>query len=365
MMKDKLTRVRTQLILDEPFFGQLALRLPLVEDNSIPTAAVDGRNIFYNRDFIAGKSDAETKTILAHEVMHCVFDHVTRRGDRNPRKWNKAGDYVINLVLKNTGFVPVANWLFDTKYADMTADEVYSLLPGDGGGKGGTPGSSGEPMDDCRDADPDVSHEVATDWKIATVQAANQARAEGRLPSAMARFVDELTTPKLDWRAMLRRFITDVSKDDYSWLRPNRHFLTQGFFLPSLYSESMGEVVVVIDTSGSIDGPTLSAFGAEIKAIVDNCRPSATHVIYCDSAVNHVDKFTPDEELKFDAHGGGGTDFRPPFKYVEDNNIRPTCLVYLTDLYGPVGDEPEYPTMWVCTTNKEAPWGQTIPIDLA
>lgn len=274
-MKDKLTRVRTQLILDEPFFGQLALRLPLIEDNSIPTAAVDGRNIFYNRDFIADKSDNETKTILAHEVMHCVFDHITRRGERNPRKWNKAGDYVINLVLKNTGFVPVANWLYDTKYADMTADEVYGLLPDEKGFVG-----LGDPMDECRDADPDVSHEVATDWKIATVQAANQARAEGRLPAALARFVEELTTPRLDWRAMLRRFITEASKNDYSWLRPNRHFLTQGFFLPSLHSESMGEVVVVIDTSGSIDGPTLNAFGAEIKAIVDNCRPSTTHVIY-------------------------------------------------------------------------------------
>lgn len=354
---DQLTRARTQLILDHPFFGQLALRLPLVERPEIPTAAVDGKHIFYNPDFMARHNGGKTKTILAHEVMHCVFDHIGRRNDRNPRKWNQAGDFVINLALVDAGFEPVDGWLYNKAYVGMSADEVYQLLPDDAGeGK--------DPLDECMDGDPDDVDTTATNWKIATIQAANQARAEGKLPASLARFVEELTTAKIDWKAMLRRFITETAKDDYSWMRPNRRFIEQGFFLPTLFSETMGEIVVVIDTSGSIDQATLNAFGGEIKAIVQGARPSKTHVIYCDSSVNHVDEFGPNDDLKFEMHGGGGTDFRPPFAYVEEKAIKPVCLVYLTDLWGPYGDAPEYPVMWVCTTDKVCSWGETVPIEV-
>lgn len=353
-VKNQLTRARTQLILDHPFFGQLALRLPLVERPEIPTAAVDGKHIYYNPDFMASHNGGETKTILAHEVMHCVFDHIGRRNDRNPRKWNQAGDYVINLALVDAGFEPVKGWLYNKAYIGMSADEVYSLLPDDGD----------DPLDECMDGDPSDTDTTATDWKIATIQAANQARAEGKLSQSLARFVEELTAAKIDWKAMLRRFITETAKDDYSWMRPNRRFLSQGIFLPNLYSETMGEIVVVIDTSGSIDQDTLNAFGGEIKAIVQGARPAKTHVIYCDAAVNHVDEFGPNDDLAFAMHGGGGTDFRPPFSYVEEKAIKPVCLVYLTDLWGPYGDAPEYPVMWVCTTDKVCSWGETVPIDV-
>ena len=356
---NQLTRARTQLILDHPFFGQLALRLPLVEKPGIPTAAVDGKHIYYNPDFMAKHNGEETKTILAHEVMHCVFDHIGRRSDRDHRKWNQAGDYVINLALTDAGFSPVAGWLHSTAYRDKTTDEVYTMLPDNDG-----PDGPGDPLDDCMDSDLDDVTATATDWKIATIQAANMARSEGKLPASLARFVEELTAPKIDWKAMLRRFITETAKDDYSWQRPNRFFMNQGFILPSLFSETMGEIVVVIDTSGSINQHTLDAFGSEIKAIVQGARPSKTHVIYCDAEVNHVDEYGPNDELMFAMHGGGGTDFRPPFDYVAEKSIKPVCLVYLTDLYGTWGAAPEFPVMWVCTTNRVCDWGETIPIDV-
>ena len=355
---DQLTRARTQLILDQCFYGQLALRLSLVEDPGIPTAAVDGKHIFYNPDFMAKHNGEETKTIIAHEVMHCVYDHIGRRNDRNPRKWNQAGDYAINLALVDSGFRPVDGWLYSKVYVGMSTDEIYSLLPESEGGDGR------EPLDECRDGDLESAHETATDWKIATIQAANQARAEGKLPSSLARLIEELTAVKIDWKAVLRRFITETSKDDYSWMRPNRRFLGVGYYLPSLYSETMGEIVVVIDTSGSIDQGTLNAFGAEIKAITQGTRPSKTHVIYCDSEVNHVDEFEPNDDMVFTMYGGGGTDFRPPFAYVDEKGIKPVCLVYLTDLYGPYGSAPDYPVMWVCTTNNVCSWGETIPIEV-
>ncbi len=126
----------------------------------------------------------------------------------------------------------------------------------------------------------------------------------------------------------------------------------------------MGEIVVAIDTSGSISQEMLNTFGGEIKAIVQSSRPTKTHVIYCDSEVNHVDEFGPNDDLHFDMHGGGGTAFAPPFAYVAEKSIKPVCLVYLTDGYGSFPAAPEYPTMWVCTTDVVAPFGETVPIEV-
>lgn len=356
----QLTRARTGLVLDAPFFGMLALRLQLVEEPKIPTAAVDGKHIFYNPEFIAKQSYEETKTLIGHEVMHCVFEHIGRRGDREPRRWNQAGDFVINDVLVDSGFTPIKGWLHNRAYAGMTTDHVYEMLPPNDGN-----GGAGDPLDDCQDGAPDDATVNNVDWKIATVQAAQAAQAMGKLPGKLARFIDELTNPKVDWRAMLQRFISETSKNDYSWQRPNERFLGQGFYLPTLHSETMGEIVVAIDTSGSIDQATLNAFGSEIKAIVQTSRPSKTIVIYCDSDVNHVDEFGPNDELHFEMHGGGGTAFKPVMDYVTENNITPVCLVYLTDLYGDHKfAAPDYPVLWCCTTDVVASFGETIPIEI-
>jgi predicted metal-dependent peptidase len=353
----RLTRARTWLLLDFPFFGELALRLKLVERNSIPTLAVDGRHIFYNAEFVATLSDALTRSALAHEVFHCVFDHIGRRVDRDPRKWNQAGDYVINAQLKTCGLEIGSGWLYNPVYNGMTTDQIYHLLSDSGG-------DCDDPLDDCMDGDSDTNEVMATDWKIATIQAANSAKQAGKLPDSLARFIEALTTPKVDWRERLRRFVTETSKDDYSWMRPNKHFLGQGFYLPSLYSERMGEIVVAVDTSGSIDQKTLNVFGAEIRAIVQSARPSKTTVIYCDSEINHVDVFSPEDELHFELHGGGGTDFCPPFTYLEKENTVPVCFVYLTDMCGRFPADPGYPVLWCATTDALAPFGETVPIEV-
>lgn len=374
----KLTKARAALIMDQPFFGTLALRLILVERFDIPTLAVDGKHIFYNPDFIAKLELPLVKSAVAHEVMHCVLDHVTRRGDRDPEGWNIAGDYVGNAILKDAGFQLGDGWLYDPQYNGMTTDHVYSLLPktgGKGGGGSAPPGTSSDsfwtpdspngPLCDVMQTPFDDRELEAQDWKVATIQAANAAKAQGRLTGALQRFVDEITDTKVDWKEQLRRFITERSKEDYSWTHANRHFLSQGIYIPSLYSETMGEVVIVIDTSGSIDDPTLKAFASEIEAIRDNARPARTHVIYCDCSIDHVAEFEVNDLFRIETHGGGGTDFRPPFEYVNEHSIRPACLVYLTDLYGSWPDHPpEYPVMWVCTTDRECSWGETLRIEV-
>ena len=360
--RDLLTNARTSLLLDHFFFGRLALYLEFVEEPECKTLAVDGKHIFYNPDFILTLSRDLIKSALVHEVMHCVFTHMSRRGSRAPRKWNMAGDYAINDIIKQAGFVLDKNWLHNPAYVGMSAEHIYDLLPDDGSG-----GSGKESQDEIRDAAESEAGktDMAIDWQIATTQAAQAAKEHGSVPKGLERIIGDITTPKVPWREVLQRFITQISKDDYTWSRPNKKFLQQGFFMPSLYSESMGEIAVVIDTSGSIDQPTLDAFGAEIKAIVAQTRPSKTVVVYCDAEVNHVDEYGPGEDMKFVAHGGGGTDFRPPFNLMAKRDTPPVALVYLTDMYGPFPkQEPDYPVLWCATSNVVGPFGETLRIDL-
>lgn len=355
-----LSLARSKLLLNHCFFGMLALRLQLVENKDLPTLAVDGRHIFYNPDFILTLSSELLQAAVAHEVMHCALEHISRRGARNPNRWNFAGDYAINQILKDVGFEIGEKWLLSPQYAGMTADQIYNMLPDDP-----SDGSGGQSaLDEIMPGGPGDVDTVAAEWQVATVQAANAAKASGKLPGSLDRFVEGITAPKVDWRSQLQRFFTSVSKDDYSWTRPNKRFLSMGLYLPSLYSEAMGPVAIAIDTSGSINNETLQAFGAEIRALVGSSRPSEIHVIYCDAEVNHVDKFTPDDDMQFKPHGGGGTDFRPPFDYLLQNDIRPEVFVYLTDMMGPFPQDPGYPVIWCATTKDVGPFGQTIPIEI-
>lgn len=357
MVAEQLTRARTALILDHPFFGQLALRLRLVEHAQTRTLSVDGKTIRYNPEFVAGLTPALTRSAMVHEVGHCVFEHFGRRNGRNPRKWNRAGDYVINAMIKDSGFEIGKSWLYDPAFAGMTTDQIYNLLPDSDDDKD-------NPFDDVMDGDPDSNETDATDWKIATIQAATSAKAMGKLPNSMARFLDEITTPKVDWRSVLRRFVTEISKNDYTWMRPNRRYAAQGISLPTMYDETMGHIVIGIDTSGSIDQHTLNTFGAEVTAVVQTVRPSKTTVIYCDAAVNHVDEFGPNDELHFEMHGGGGTDFKPPFELLRQQGITPACFIYLTDMYGRFPSDPGYPVLWCATSDVVGPFGDTVQIEV-
>ncbi|MDM0116884.1 VWA-like domain-containing protein [Variovorax sp. J22R133] len=362
----QITHARSGLILDHGFFGMLALRLELKEmpedmkarliaRKKTPTLAVDGKRVFYDPPFILSMTPAVTKSALAHEVMHCVFEHIGRRNGRNPGKWNSAGDYVINQVLEDSGFELGKGWLIEPAFKNMSADHIYSLLPdGDDG--------DDDSLCDVMDGDPADQDLQDVEWKVATVQAAQAAKAQGTLPDAMKRFIDELTAPQVNWREQLQRFVTQISKNDYSWMRPNKRHLSQGFYLPTLYSENMGVMAVAIDTSGSIDKPTLTAFGGEITAIHATVRPEKLFVIYCDARVNHVDEFGANDVLHFDMHGGGGTDFNPPFNWLRDKGHEPECLVYLTDMYGGFPSHVDFPVLWCATTDVKGPIGETIRI---
>lgn len=384
----KLTKARSALILDHPFFGSLALRLKLIEKvgmvvnggMQMSTMAVDGKHVFYHPEFVNSLSQAHLKFVIAHEVMHCVWSHMTRVAHRNAIKWNMAGDYVINDMLKTLkdprsgvamfDMPPGGLWSAQFAGPDWTADKVYNHLPDPpGGGKGGGKDDNGGAFDHVLGGDPEGPPQDAADraqtereWKVATIQAANSAKMAGNMPAELERFLSDLYKPQVNWVERLRQFVSETTRNDYDWRRPNKRFVPD-LYMPSLYDETVGEIAVVIDDSGSIGQKTLEIFGAEIIAIMQDVRPSTTHLIYCDANVSAHYELTPDEPPILKCHGGGGTDFRPPFDMLEEKQIMPKCLVYLTDLYGSAHDRPpEYPVMWVCINEQVAPWGDTIPI---
>lgn len=376
----KMVKARANLVMGHPFFGTLALRLKMVEDPSIETASCDGTSIRYNPKFVNKLPLSKVQGMIAHEVMHPAFLHHTRRGSRDKNKWNQACDYSINTILHNAGFdLPEGKYL-NPAYDGMTAEHIYALIPddpkddngqGQGQGQGNDPGGDGG-VDDSPNSQnsggsqSQQNHEEA-EWKVAVAQAVHVAKQAGHLPGDIERMMEELFEPVLPWRNILRRFMTEKCNDDFSWTRGNRRFIAQGLYLPSRLSDAaMGEIVVVIDTSGSIGQKELTEFGSEIKSIVDEARPSKVRVIYCDSHIAHIDEFGPDDDLQFAAHGGGGTDFRPPFKWLEENQIVPRALVYLTDGYGPFPEqEPDFPTLW-CINNHDItpPHGEHLILEV-
>lgn len=388
---EKITKARANLVMGHPFFGTLALRMKCVADDTIDTACTDGNTLRYSPKFVNKLSLAKVQGLLAHEVMHPALLHHTRRGPREHRKWNIACDYSINTMLLAAGFELPEGRYENAAYRGMSAEHIYTLLPDEsdpGGGTGNTgdpQGDGGKNSNDSGGGDPggdggvddspsstnqggsqSQQNSEEAEWKQALAQAAHVAKQAGKLPGDLEKLLSSVLEPVLPWKDILRRFMTEKSMDDFSWKRGNRRFVAQGLYLPSRVSDdAMGDMVVVIDTSGSIQQRQLDEFGAEITAIHAEVRPTRLHVIYCDARVNGVDSFTADETPRFTLRGGGGTDFRPPFVWLEENNIRPRAFVYLTDGYGAFPEEePAFPTLW-CINNDAVvpPFGEHLILE--
>jgi predicted metal-dependent peptidase len=375
--------------------------------------ATDGRHIVYSPAFANSLQPTELEAVLAHEVLHCALGHHCRRGQRDPRLWNEAADLAINPLLIANGFSLPAGALIDPDFEDLSAEEIYARLfernddsssspktqlpqPQDAGGGATSPqqgspsaqpsesGSCDKSAENGQTAPPrpggfgevlDATGEDGTsasaaeksrqehEWNIAAGQAMRSAKACGHEPASLDRPLSESRETKQDWRTILRDFIAARTPSDYRWSPPNRRYVASGLYLPSVERAGLGTIVIGVDTSGSIGRGELEQFAGEISAIADEAQPEAIHVIYCDAAVRSCQEFKASEPIHLEPKGGGGTDFRPVFEWVEENGILPVCLIYLTDLcchsYPPV---PEYPVLWVTDSRRAAPFGETVRI---
>lgn len=385
---ERVTRARTLLLLDHPWFGALALRLRVEEAHGqTETMATDGTSLIYAPAYVDTLTDKEIIGVVAHEVLHCALKHVFRIGTRDLPKWNKACDYAINPLLLADGFQLPEGHLNDPAFADLPAETIYQRLPDEPPGEapgpprpdflkppdpdalpaGGPPETPGP-----GESDPAPSQNTGPmteiDWEIATEEASLVSRKSGKAPAAVMREVEHARKSKTDWRTILRRFVENTIPSDYSWTTPNRRHIAQGLYLPGSYRENCPRLGVGIDTSGSIDSKALSAFASELTAIMLEARPVEVEVVYCDAKVQgKPDIFTPDDgEIKLKPRGGGGTAFQPVFDHFNKQSEPPAAVIYFTDLYGPEPKEPDYPTLWVTFPGsiETGPFGETVNLEL-
>ena len=362
-----LTKAKASLIIDHPFFASILLGLPIIEDKTIDTLNTNGEEIRYNPDYVASRDLSGTIFDLAHETLHCVLMHMHRRGSMEPNKFNAAADFVINDLLVNEKIGSISpNYLYDpalVKQGGGSTEGVYKILPDSYSEKKAGKKGSGGSHDEVTDAGKDQAETAAkeADMRVKVVQAANAAKMCGKLSAGMARIVGEATESRIDWKAVLRRFMSEKAKVDLSYAKPKRRFMADDILLPSLTGEKMGEVVYAVDTSGSIGEELLRVFSGEMNSIKSEVNPSRIHVVYFDSSVVKHDTFESDDELRVSPCGGGGTAFSPIFRFIDEQGINPVACVVLTDLccddFGPA---PAYPVLWASTHRGSAPFGETV-----
>jgi predicted metal-dependent peptidase len=385
--ENKLAAARTRLILDKPFLGALALRLPMIaaDPKWCQTAYTDARNLYYNPAYIDALSMEQTQFVLANQALHCALLHFSRRQHRNRMRWDIACDHAVNPLLVKDGLIPPPGTLILDSFEGMTAEEIYPYIDennsdepeeepmheggeseGEGEGKGGKgegdDGAEGAPKPRPLTAAEEDS--LAGQWQQRLAGAAQQAQQAGKLGGILGRMVGELMQPRLPWRQLLARYMTQHARDDYSYMRPSRR---EGeMILPSLRSHE-ASIVVVLDTSGSISEQEIAEFMSEINAIKGQLRARVVlHACDTELAKDGPWLFEPWEEFSLpgEVRGGGGTDFRPVFEWVARQGIAPDLLLYFTDAEGEFPKrEPGFPVLWLIKGKSLVPWGQRIQLN--
>jgi predicted metal-dependent peptidase len=391
VVREKLITARVGLLLRASFFGNLATRLKLVNaDEWCPTAATDGRNFYYNTKFIDMLKPKEVEFLFGHEVLHCVYDHMGRRGDRDPQLWNIADDYCVNADLKKHRvgeFITTVPCLYDSKYEGMSAEEVYDILyenaekidisdlidkllddhldgedngesgdkEGDQKGKGG-----GKPK-----LTEEEKQQIKDEIKEAVLAAAAASDGAGNLPAGVKRLIQDMTAPKMNWRELLRMQLESTIKSDYTWMRSSRRGWHIDAVMPGMQLDQMIDIAVSIDTSGSIDAKMLKDFLSEVQGIMDSFPAYRIHIVSFDTNTYNPQQFDSenlDSICDYEPKGGGGTDFDCVFEYFKQEEIQPKRHIMSTDGYpcGSWGDEQYCDTVFIIHGNTTVvpPFGQ-------
>ena len=390
IVREKLITARVGLLLRASFFGNLATRLKLINsDEWCPTAATDGRNFYYNSRFIDSLRPKEVEFLFGHEVLHCVYDHMGRRGDRHPQLWNIADDYCVNadLIKHRVGEkITTVPCLYDSKYDGLCAEEVYDILyenaekidindlldkmldqhlDGEGDGEGGgaddkNGNGSGAPK--LSQAEKDA---IRDEIKEAVLAAAAASDGAGNLPLGVRRIIQDMTAPKMNWRELLRMQLESTIKSDFTWMRSSRKGWHMDAVMPGMNLDPMIDIAVSLDASGSISAKMLRDFLSEVGGIMEQFPAYRIHVLTFDTAVYNAQQFDSEnlEDIStYEVEGGGGTDFDCVFEYFKANDIEPKRHIMFTDGYpcGSWGDENYCDTVFIIHGSKtiEPPFGQ-------
>jgi predicted metal-dependent peptidase len=390
-VREMLITARVGLLLKASFFGNLATRLKLVNaDEWCSTAATDGRNFYYNSRFIKMLRPKEIEFLFGHEVLHCVYDHFGRRGERDHQLFNIANDYCVNadLIKHRVGEkITTVPCLHNPKYDGMSSEEIYDILyekaekldigklldqmidehldgegdeEQDGEGDGDEKEGKGRPKLTAEER-----QQIKDEIKEAMLAAAATVDGAGNLPAGVKRLIQELTEPQMNWRELLRMQLESTIKSDYTWMRASRKGWHMDAVMPGMKVDPMIDIAVALDASGSISEKMLKDFLGEIQGIMDSFPAYRIHVFTFDTEAYNpaqYDSDNLDDICDYEVKGGGGTDFDAIYNYLKAEEIEPKRLVVFTDGYpfGSWGDENYADTVWILhgTTTIEPPWGQ-------
>ncbi len=391
IVHERIITARVGLLLRHPFFGNMATRLKIVAaDEWLMTAAVDGRNLYYNTQFFNAMDNKEIEFVLAHEILHMVYDHLGRRGDRIPLLYNIAADYIVNneLIDQRIGTKPkIVDCFQDFKYRGWASEAVYDELF-DEAKKNGEEAVKqlGEMLDEHLDLEGDGDDEegegtenkrpkyskgelerIKDEIKEATLQAAQSAGA-GNVPAGVARMIKEMTEPKINWRELLRQQIQSIIKCDYTFTRPSRKGWQSGAILPGMNFMDTIDICVGIDMSGSIGEIQGRDFLSEVKGIMEEYQDYKIKLWCFDTKVYNEQDFAGDDGqdlTEYEIMGGGGTDFDANWKYMKEHDIVPKKFIMFTDGYpwDSWGDPDYCDTVFIIHSHSnkdlEAPFGMT------
>ncbi len=397
----KITKAKTAMMLRHPFFSMIGAGLVFIEaagdmEKWCKTMATDGLHCFWNREFVDGLSVEECTFVICHEVLHCVFLHMTRRGTRNPEFWNYAGDYAINLICTDAkcGVMPrKVPGLLDEKYRGWHVDAIYDDLmksakktkvkislpggQGDGDGEGemwglviDARGEDGKPLSESEKS------ALEEELKIKAISAATAAKAIGKLPGGMEGLIEAAGKPKINWKDYIQNWVKGKVPDNYTWRTPNRKWMaTHGIYMPRMEMKGAGTGVLSIDNSGSVSDDELRMYVTEIVGVIELLNPDKLLIIQHDYGIEKIDEWASgDEFTRLKVKGRGGTSILPVFKWVNgamewegrtmDEEI--DWMICFTDMeicdYPKGRDIPDWPVLWCATGPDNAGFGTYLDL---
>ena len=349
--KRELDKAKIALITrkDSAFITSILFSLKFEWTSNIPTACTDGLCLKVNPTFFLSLSKEARKSLLAHEAWHVALDHMSRLGIREPVRFNKAGDYVINQILKDANFEIPDTWLLDSKYKENSTEEIYNSLPEE---------SEENKQNYDNDVDySDTSEETKSKITNTIIKAHTQAKLANEtdeIPSEIKRLIDHLVNPVLPWTTILQNYINSFINEEYSWKKPNKRFFPE-YHLPSLYSKGMNKITFAIDTSGSVKDSEFTAFLSEMTFIREKLKPKETVILDFDSKVQHeyiLTLDTPLDDITFT--GYGGTNLIPLFDHIKRSGDTELLIVF-SDLYcRSIIEKPDYDVIWVIVNHPKA-----------
>ena len=340
-LSKRISVIAAKLTIREPFIAAVLTRMQrrFIENEGY-TVATDGVTLFFGLDWCSQLDDSELAGVCMHEALHAALMHPWRICNYDKHRFNYAADALINCILREKEYkLPSDGVILDWVTSEMSVENIYAKIKDENIDHGwGIDIIEGEKA-------------LEADMESAVLAAAKMAKACGDSSAAVRLVLGGALDPIVPWTDVLRHIMTAKSRDDYTFKKANRRYVADNLYMPSIYSEKVGGLVVAVDTSGSMSKEDLGQIAVEINAIAEDTNPDWVEIIYCDSQVTDTARFEQGDIVELELLGGGGTAFKPVFDHVAENECNLAALIYFTDLYGDFKclETPIYPVVWAVT----------------